>query len=64
MDPMIGMTLLFITALALPGQDFSKLQVQEVATGFPGGEGPVWSRHVGRFEECLAHSVGRDHNVH
>jgi gluconolactonase len=41
---MIRITLLFITALALPGQDFSTLQVQEVATGFPGGEGPVWSR--------------------
>ena len=44
MDPMIRITLLFIAALALPGQDFSKLQVQEVAAGFPGGEGPVWSR--------------------
>jgi gluconolactonase len=43
-DPMIRITLLFITALALAGQDFSRLQVQEVATGFPGGEGPVWSR--------------------
>jgi gluconolactonase len=41
---MIRTTLLFITALALAGQDFSRLQVQEVATGFPGGEGPVWSR--------------------
>jgi gluconolactonase len=41
---MIRITLLFITALALAGQDFSRLQVQEVATGFPGGEGPVWSR--------------------
>jgi gluconolactonase len=41
---MIRTTLLFITALALAGQDFSKLQVEQVATGFPGGEGPVWSR--------------------
>ena len=36
--------LLFLSALALAGQDFSKLQVEPVATGFPGGEGPVWSR--------------------
>lgn len=25
-------------------QEFSALQVEEVAAGFPGGEGPVWSR--------------------
>ena len=25
-------------------QDYSKLPVQQIATGFPGGEGPVWSR--------------------
>jgi gluconolactonase len=28
----------------LAGQDFSHLQVEPVAEGFPGGEGPVWSR--------------------
>lgn len=35
---------LLLTAWALAGQDFSKVQVEEVAAGFPGGEGPVWSR--------------------
>ena len=28
----------------LAGQDFSRLQVEPAAAGFPGGEGPVWSR--------------------
>jgi gluconolactonase len=37
-------TLFLLTALTLAGQDFSTLQVTEVAAGFPGGEGPVWSR--------------------
>jgi len=29
---------------ALAAQDFSNLKIEEVAAGFPGGEGPVWSR--------------------
>jgi gluconolactonase len=36
-----------ILALALPAafaQDFSNLKVEPMASGFPGGEGPVWSR--------------------
>src|SRR5689334_19093718 len=33
-----------LAAFVLPAQDFSKLQVEQVAAGFPGGEGPVWSR--------------------
>jgi gluconolactonase len=33
---------LFVCGLA--AQDFTNLQVEEVASGFPGGEGPVWSR--------------------
>jgi gluconolactonase len=33
-----------LTACTLAGQDFSNLTVEEVASGFPGGEGPVWSR--------------------
>jgi len=33
-----------LAAWAAGAQDFSKLQVEEVASGFPGGEGPVWSR--------------------
>jgi gluconolactonase len=41
-------TLFLLTALTLAGQDFSSLQVEPVAPdftgGFPGGEGPVWSR--------------------
>jgi len=36
--------LFLMTAAALAAQDFSKLQVEPVAEGFPGGEGPVWSR--------------------
>ena len=31
-------------ASGLAAQDFSHLQVEPVAEGFPGGEGPVWSR--------------------
>jgi hypothetical protein len=40
----IRIVLLLMTACAAEGQDFAKLQVEEVASGFPGGEGPVWSR--------------------
>jgi gluconolactonase len=40
---MFRATLLLLTA-TLAGQDFSHLQVELVAAGFPGGEGPVWSR--------------------
>jgi gluconolactonase len=39
---MIRFALLALTLLA--GQSFSGLQVEPVAAGFPGGEGPVWSR--------------------
>lgn len=38
---------LFVAAIAVvapSAQDFSVLQVEEVASGFRGGEGPVWSR--------------------
>ena len=38
------LTLWMLAALAVSGQDFTHVQVEEVATGFPGGEGPVWSR--------------------
>jgi gluconolactonase len=38
------MVLVMVTAWAAAGQDFAKAQVEEVAAGFPGGEGPVWSR--------------------
>ena len=41
---MLRITLLLLTTFALSGQDFTRLQVEQVATGFPGGEGPVWSR--------------------
>ena len=37
-------TLLLLACLTLAAQDFSNLKVEEVAAGFPGGEGPVWSR--------------------
>jgi gluconolactonase len=41
---MFRTTLLLLTALTMAGQDFSHVQVEPVAEGFPGGEGPVWSR--------------------
>ncbi|HJZ96257.1 MAG TPA: SMP-30/gluconolactonase/LRE family protein [Candidatus Solibacter sp.] len=38
-------TAVFLLATyVLAAQDFSGLQVEQVASGFPGGEGPVWSR--------------------
>jgi gluconolactonase len=41
---MLRTTLLLLTASTLAGQDLTHLQVEPVAAGFPGGEGPVWSR--------------------
>jgi gluconolactonase len=41
---MLRTTLLLLTAATLAGQDLTHLQVEPVAAGFPGGEGPVWSR--------------------
>src|SRR5439155_17212661 len=41
---MLRTTLILLAAGALAGQDFSHLQIEEVASGFRGGEGPVWSR--------------------
>ena len=35
---------LLLSVLGLSAQDFSSLTVEPVANGFPGGEGPVWSR--------------------
>lgn len=35
---------LMLFAFMTVGQDFSTLKVEPVAAGFPGGEGPVWSR--------------------
>jgi len=35
---------ILLTISAVFAEDFSKLEVQPVAIGFPGGEGPVWSR--------------------
>jgi gluconolactonase len=35
---------LILSAGMLGAQDFSHLQVEQIATGFAGGEGPVWSR--------------------
>jgi gluconolactonase len=38
-------TAVFLLATyVLAAQDFSGLQVEQIASGFPGGEGPVWSR--------------------
>ena len=36
--------LLLLAGLTLSAEDFSALKVEPVASGFPGGEGPVWSR--------------------
>ncbi len=44
MDSITRVALLLLTAWTLAGQDFSNLKVEEVAAGFPGGEGPVWAR--------------------
>jgi gluconolactonase len=33
-----------VLMFALVGQNFSTLTVEDVAAGFPGGEGPVWSK--------------------
>jgi gluconolactonase len=33
-----------VLMFALAGQNFSTLAVEDVAAGFPGGEGPVWSK--------------------
>jgi gluconolactonase len=38
------MLALAIALSTLAAQDFTHLQIEEVAAGFPGGEGPVWSR--------------------
>jgi gluconolactonase len=38
------MVLVLLTAWAAAGQHFGKAQAVEIAAGFPGGEGPVWSR--------------------
>jgi gluconolactonase len=36
--------LVLAAAWALGAEDFSSLKVEQLATGFPGAEGPVWSR--------------------
>jgi gluconolactonase len=38
------LALLLLTASTVAAQNFEGLKVEEVATGFLGGEGPVWSR--------------------
>jgi gluconolactonase len=43
MDRGFPVKLLLVFAI-VAGQSFSALQVEPVAAGFPGGEGPVWSR--------------------
>ena len=35
---------LLVLTLVTAGQNYATLEVEEVAAGFPGGEGPVWSR--------------------
>ena len=48
MMELVRTTLFMLAALTLAGQNFSNLRVEQVAAdfpgGFPGGEGPVWSR--------------------
>src|SRR3954467_5489405 len=41
---LIAAALFFLTLPAAFTQDFFKLEVEPVASDFPGGEGPVWSR--------------------
>ncbi len=41
---MFRILLFVLMPLALFSQDFSAVNVEEIAKGFPGGEGPVWSR--------------------
>jgi gluconolactonase len=38
------LVLFTFTVWSLAAQDFTHIQIEEVATGFAGGEGPVWSR--------------------
>ena len=40
----IRTAVLLLAVWPAAGQDFSTVKVEEVASGFPGGEGPVWSR--------------------
>jgi gluconolactonase len=40
----VSTILLLTKSTTVAAQDFSQLNVEEVATGFPGGEGSVWSR--------------------
>src|SRR3954451_4997178 len=41
---LIAAALFFLSLPTAFTQDFSKLEVEPVASDFPGGEGPVWSR--------------------
>jgi len=41
---MLRFAALILATVPLGAQDLSKLQVEQIATGFAGGEGPVWSR--------------------
>jgi gluconolactonase len=41
---MLRTTLMMLIPLGIFAQDFSTVKVEEVAPGFAGGEGPVWSR--------------------
>jgi gluconolactonase len=41
---MLRIALLMLMPLGIFAQDFSNVKVEEVGTGFTGGEGPVWSR--------------------
>ncbi len=41
---MLRSILLLLAAASLSAQNFDQLHIEEVATGFTGGEGPVWSR--------------------
>jgi len=42
-DPSLRLILLALTSI-LGAQDFTRSPIEEIATGFTGGEGPVWSR--------------------
>ncbi len=44
MTPRLYLICLTLAAGLHGAQDFDHLQIEEIATGFAGGEGPVWSR--------------------
>jgi hypothetical protein len=57
-----------LATYVLAAQDFSSLQVEQIASGFPGGEGPVWSRQgfliFSDYSKDLLYKLERKHRGH